>query len=799
MILKEEKLTKKEIIKQKQETVALKRRETIVLLFSVFLMSFAVLSFEISLTRMFSVMFAYHYVFLSVAVAFAGLGLGGILVQLAFAETPKKGLFTSLTVIYSLFALAISFITIITISSPSPNFIATAFLFFLSFMPAGLFLATAYKFFVEHSNVIYAADIAGASLGSITIVVFLNGLNPIFTVLLICSALAITALLIALFSSKKVFSMAMIIFLITISTQYLFFYSARDVPTGSDQGKELYEILQNPALGARIVESRWSAFGRTDLVELQNAPHFKVIFVDGGAGTKMYHFNGDFADNNTDVPKLLFSTAAFPFYFKQIENMLIIGPGGGVDVLTALMFNSSHIHAVEINAETVNMVKDYSDYNGGIYTNYSNVHVHVDEGRNYLKRTTTKYDIIMLNIPVTKTTQGTTGYSMAENYLFTTDSFRDYLEHLNDDGELVIVAHELFEVYKLAITALQALSNEGVSIPESMQQLVIVENMQHPQFPVLILKKTQFTPQESNEMLEKSRELGFNPVFFPHSSPELKNYLDPWLVALAEGRMELSKFISEASRVNLDIGPPNDDRPFFYKFEGGLPSTLTSLLIGFSILTAIVTVAYLLNWGRRLSLASKKEKYIIAEKFSIFTPYYFASLGVGFMLIEVALIQKFILFLGMPTLAIAATLFSLLVSMALGGLSSKRWKDSRGLIWKITLLIGVMIILYVFLTSFIFDALLGLDLSLRSLAVFSLTFPLGFLLGIPFPIGMRILSSHSASEDVTWMWGINSLYSVVGSTLAVVIAMSFGFSMALLLGAALYIMISLISRNYFKS
>lgn len=788
-------MTKKELIKQ--ETPNINRREAIVLLFSVFLMSFAALSFEISLTRMFSVMFAYHYAFLSVAVAFAGLGLGGVLAQLAFAETHKKGLFTSLTIIYSLFALAISFVTIITVSAPSSNFIATAFLFFLSFMPAGLFLATAYKFFAEHSNIIYAADIVGASLGSITIVIFLNGLSPIFTVLLICSALASTSLLIAFFSSKKVFSIAMVILLVTVSTQYL--YSNRDVPVGNDQGKELYGILQNPALGARIIESRWSAFGRTDLVELQKDPHSKVIFIDGGAGTKMYHFNGNFTDNNTDVPKLLFSTAAFPFYFKQTENVLIIGPGGGIDVLVALMFNSSHIHAVEINAETVNIVKDYSNYNGGIYTNYSNVHVHVDEGRNYLKRATIKYDIIMLNIPITKTIQGQTGYSMAENYLFTTDSFRDYLEHLNDDGELVIVAHELFEVYKLVITALQALSNEGMSIPESMRHLAIVENMQHPPFPVLILKKTQFTPLESGEMLEKSEELSFHPVFFPYTSPELKNQLNPWLVALAERSVDLSKFISEASRINLDIGPPSDDRPFFYKFEGGLPSTLTSALIGFSIFTAVVTVAYLLNWGRRLSLASKKEKYILAEKFSIFTPYYFASLGLGFMLIEVAFIQKFILFLGMPTLAIAVTLFSLLVSMALGGFSSKIWKDSKNLIWKVALLIGIMIILYVFLLSFIFDALLGLDLNLRFLIAFSLTFPVGFLLGIPFPTGIRIMGSHSASEDVIWMWGINSLYSLIGSTLAVVIAMSFGFSMALSLGAALYIMISLITRSYFKN
>ncbi len=443
----------------------LKKHEVAVLLVSIFMISFAVLSTEISLTRMFSVMFAYHYAFLAVAIAFAGLGLGGILAQLVFSREPSKELISGMTIVCTVFTLVVSLFTMITASSSSPNFIVTSILFFISFLPAGLFLATAYKSFARYSNVLYGADIAGAAFGSIAPISFLNGLNPIVTILLASSLLSITSLSLGLISlkRKKICAMAIIALLIILSALFLSISSGKDISIGSDQGKELYEFLNNPAFNATIVETRWNAFGRTDLVESQNDPHSKVIFIDGGAGTQIYHFNGNFADTNSTVYPPRFSTAAYPFYFTGRESALIVGLGGGVDVLITLMFNFTHIHAVEINQETVDVVKEHSDFDGGIYTNYSNVHVHVDEGRSFLKRMNIEYGVIMFNIPVTKTIQGSSGYSMAENYLFTTDSFKDFFNNLKDDGYLIIRAHERVEIYKLVITALEALMSQGKS------------------------------------------------------------------------------------------------------------------------------------------------------------------------------------------------------------------------------------------------------------------------------------------------------------------------------------------------
>ena len=347
--------------------------------------------------------------------------------------------------------------------------------------------------------------------------------------------------------------------------------------------------------------------------------------------------------------------------------------------------------------------------------------------------------------------------------------------------------------------ALEALTSQGKTVQEAMSQLVVTENMHHPPFPVLILKKTPFTSTETIEMFAKSNELDLSPVYFPFApASTVKEAFDPLLVALADGKMDLNTMIDIASSNGVDIGPPADDRPFFYKFENGLPFTLPQLLTGFIVLAVVMTLAYLFAYGRRIYLASKKMKELLADKFSIFTPYYFASLGLGFMLIEVSFVQKFILFLGPPTVAISVVLFSLLLSMGIGGFFSRRGKEPTHLALRACLCVGVVLIAYVFVLPLIFNSFLSLDLNLRLIMTFVLTFPIGFLLGIPFPVGIRIVNENSDGNDVTWMWGINGLYSLLGSTLAVIIAILYGFNAALLAGGAVYFAIFVIGRFYFK-
>jgi len=762
-------------------------------------MSFAVLSLEVSLTRMFAVMFAYHYAFLAVAITMAGLGLGGVVAQFVFSGVSGRRLLAELAMVYGLFSLLASAITMLVTSISPPNFVTASLSYFIVFLPAGVFLATTYRLLVRHANAVYAVDIAGAAVGSVAPMTLFNGFSPVITILLLCSVLAVMSFsLVFIYGRKSLLVVSALLVLLAGSMLFVSAAYARDVPIGNEQGKELYQLLNNPEAGARIVESRWSTFGRTDLVELKNDPHSKAIFIDGGAGTRLYHFNGDFNDQNNTIGNLWNSTLSFPFYFMNNGSALIVGPGGGVDVLTSLMFNFSHIHAVEINQETVDIVKEESQFDGGLYTDYSNVYVHVDEGRSFLKREGMKYDAIIFNIPVTRTIQGSSGYSLAENYLFTTDSFKDFLGNLNDDGYIVIVAHEHVELLKLVVTMLDALGTQGKSVQASMNHLSIVENMHHPAFPVFVFKKTPFDQPEAKAMLAKTIELGLNPVYFPVIDPEVKNALDPMLIALSDGKAGLSELINAGSAEGIDIAPATDDRPFFYKFENGLPFALPQLLAIFVIVAATLTVSYVISWGRRIFLAPKKLKQTLAGKFSIYMPYYFASLGLGFMLIEASFVQRFILFLGPPAFAISTIIFSMLISMGVGGFLSSKWKQTTNLILGSTLAVGTLLVAYIFVLPSVFNSTLSLDLTSRLVIAFTMTFPVGFCLGIPFPAGMRLLNERFERNDAEWMWGMNSVYSLLGSTLAVVIALVAGFDLALLLGGTVYLLMFITAHLFFR-
>jgi hypothetical protein len=379
---------------------------------------------------------------------------------------------------------------------------------------------------------------------------------------------------------------------------------------------------------------------------------------------------------------------------------------------------------------------------------------------------------------------------MAENYLFTTDSFVDYFDHLKEDGYLIIVAHGKLEIYKLVVTALAAFGGGG-DVKQGLRQLVIASGDHHGSFPVFTMKKHALDQAEVNRMIEKALELNLTLSYYPGANPGL----DPILSALAEERIDLIRLIYETSRLGVDLRPPTDDSPFFYKFEAGLPYSLNQVLASFFVTAMIASLLHLGFWNRgHERRVSRKATPQVSRKFSAFMLYYFASLGLGFMLVEVSLIQKFMLFLGPPTLTISVVLLSLFLSVGVGSLFSQRWGERAGPALWASLLTAVSVILYTFALPFIFAASLGLSLNSRVIISFVLLYPLGFLMGVPFPSGMRIVHRHARNNDVAWVWGISSLYSSLGSTLALSLAMLSGFSTSFLLGGLLYLTIFLAGR-----
>ena len=776
------------------ENQQLSRFKLAVLLFGVFVVSFGVLSFEIALTRIFSIMLDYHYTFLVVSLALFGLGLGGIIAYYLSSKTSLKDNFSRLAILAIAFSFLTTFLTLLIVSTPNLSIGLQVFIMFLPFLVAGTLLAMAYKVFVSRSSILHFADLVGAAFGSLAVVFLINWIGAPIAILLVSIITLISSALFSLASRKK---LVMVISLLAIIGMSIFAqYSSNlwNIQPAINPDKELSNFIYNPSVNGKIVDSRWTSFGHVELGTSPTLPHEKVIFVDGGAGTTLYHFNGNFSDSTDSiVPTLTNTTMYFPYYLANKESSLVIGPGGGVDVLTALMAGVKQIDAVDVNPGIVDIVKEQSAYDGGIYTNYSNVHVTVDDGRSYIKRSDQKYDVIMLDIPLTKTAQGSLGYSLAENYLFTTDSFTDYLNHLNDNGFLTIVAHDQVEIYKLVSLAFKVLGAQGLDAQQIMERIAVVgseDMMNHNALPVFILKKTPITDSQATLMDTKAAQMGFATLYTPLNTG---TSTDTHLAHIAWGQMSINDLVSIAP-VNLNA--PTDDSPFFYNFDLGLPSTLLFLMAGAILLCVAVSVFYAATRRREEVTFKNGAKIKLKSKFSPFKWYCFASLGFGFMLIEIALIQKFILFLGEPTLAIAVSLFSLLLAGGIGSLFSRKWLNGKQYnAFKVSLIIAVLTIIYIFILPFIFNATLSYSASMRFVISFAFISPLGFLMGIPFPTILGYIKQEF-ENDATWMWCINGAFSVLAGVLALVIAMTFGFNAVLLLGALTYAGLFFIGRKH---
>ena len=228
------------------------------------------------------------------------------------------------------------------------------------------------------------------------------------------------------------------------------------IPIGNFPEKDIYYTYDDPNINPTIIDSRWSINGRSDLVEYNNQNIVKDLFIDGAAGSQMYKFNGNIAHHDTLLNKiLLHHSTAIPFLFltkEEKENMLVIGPGGGGEILTGILGGVQKITGVEVNPDFVEIVKKYSDFNGGIYTNFPNVKIEVAEGRHFIKSTRQHYNIIVLALPSTKQLQNIDGLASNENFLLTVEAIKDYLNNLTQNGQLIFTLHNRWELVRLIVT-----------------------------------------------------------------------------------------------------------------------------------------------------------------------------------------------------------------------------------------------------------------------------------------------------------------------------------------------------------
>jgi hypothetical protein len=811
-----------------------------------FVLSLSVLLLELTLTRLFSIILWYDYAFMVISIAFFGLGIGSLVVHILKNRLNKKNLPSK--ILQSTMAFAISIpVLLLIIGHFVPSNTSFIYIFYLTssipFFFAGISVAMIYLSMPKEITKLYFIDLVGASAAALVLdpIIQVMGAESVLisiSVLVIGPSIAAVLLLVrhqnnyeskasnredstavSIKNKLKVYGIivlgsTIILLLVNISSNVF------AIEPGISKG--LHYQLAKP-LEFQHLSTQWNSFSRIDVTRqihhdyntedsppdksIENTGRSKAlasIVIDADADTPVFEWNGSY----NDISWVKQYMDYLPYELLKANTTLVIGSGGGEDVLIALAGGSKNITAVELNPLIISKAKEFGKYAGDLYER-KEVNVFIDDGRRFISSSNSKYDVITLKLVDSWAAQLAGGYALSENYLYTVEAFRQYLQHLDKDNGMLVMVRWNIELPRLMPLLVESLRQEtGRSTQEVSKQMIVVEdrpglyfggNDNRTIYPVLVmLKNNPFTKSEISIVAERVRENESQVFVIPgvYTRPPYDKLL------MVDGNSEIVQhqhtpkgqsvdgIVSTAA--TMELKPPTDDSPFFFARER-IPSQMIILLV--TVLSVSGFLALLLIYYSRInniSLASSSLSWLLLL-FVIF-------IGLGFMVIEITFIQKFLLLLGTPIMALTVILFSILVSSGVGAyLSGKLFRRSpnKGMIISIPLLITIIISYYIYLQDII-NSNIALEIQYRIGLTFALLAPAGLLMGFQFPSIIRMSSSYAQKrtkqeleagnkhEDVTLLWGVNVIASVIGTVLTAIFSMIIGFSGNLLVGAGLY-------------
>ena len=733
---------------------------------SVALVSSAIIIYEISLTRLFSFTLHHHYTFLVLSGVICGLGIGS---AIAIHIYPKfMNLKNWLEATSSLCALSIFFTTILLVQFPIWVLPVQLGVAVFPVILVGLFLAWTFSFYQKDSQQLYAFDLIGAAFGTLLVVPFIEWLGV--TGALLASA---TMIILATYILGQKFSalIAVVVFFLGVFVQGFTGWIEIDLEALSkDPKKPMHRAIQS---GGKPIENRWSSYARTDIVDRSGDTGLN-LYVDGSAGSYMFRFGGD-------VRKLFFlrrEAGFFPYYFGPRGKVLIVGPGGGQDILYGLMTGWKSIDAVEINPEIFSILKSYSDYNGYLLDR-EGVNVFVGDGRRFAEQSRQSYDMIALPLVYAETAD-LVGYALQENYLFTVEAFATYMDRLSPDGRLVVLVHNHELMLRVVSTLAYLWEQNGHTAKEMLRHLVIINGTRSngernkAQRPLIMVKKSPYSDESLLQMDSALNELRLRWYFAQNHKMQTE-----FAILETEG---LDSFVGIQES---DISPVSDSKPFFYNISSGIDQKLVYALLVAGLLCVIVLIMPYLS------------KHITKVDSELFDPRYiiFAmGLGMSFMLFEIYLLQRISFFLGYPALTLVVTLFGLLLGVGVGSMMAEQFKvfeTSRGLS-TVTILIGVIVAMYHMPTDFLLKYFRNVSELGRGFFALCITFIPGVGLGMLFPSAMRLVRS---SHSISCMWAANGVASVFGSILAVVLLTEWGIKRVTELAGVSYLLSGVLLWN----
>jgi spermidine synthase len=767
------------------------------LLLGLGLTSFGALLLELALTRLFSVVLFYHFAFLAISIALLGLGAGGVFAYLfrnRLARIETRTLATQLCIDSSILvfvALEAVLHVPVALSVTGRNFLHLTVLYVVSALPfflTGLLFSVVFARETWRVSRLYGADLSGGALACLAVVPLLNWIGGPNTILAAAVVMAVAATVWAGSSTaRKVAGGLGVLFVALIAVNH----SNRLIDVIYAKG-----IFRDPGW---VEFARWNALSR---VEVDRQRQAKAIVIDADAST--YIMNCDLAHWHDSAWEhdLMSAPPALANVLRPRGEFAIIGPGGGVDVLRAVANGSPSVTGIEINpiiADTI-MRGRYADYAMHLYER-PEVHIHVTDGRSYLRSTSQRFDVVQMTLVDTWASTAAGAFALSENNLYTVEAFREYFEHLKPDGMIAITRWEFRqprEALRVVAVAMQALHSLGV--PNPARNFIVASQgaLDEDGIPVVVLaKKTAFTAEEESAVqrhFDIYSEL--DPLYLPSQPVAGQGGSNPFADLIASN--DPYRF---AQTYAYNVAPVSDNAPFFFFTlkagqilqQGRQQAIDWKVNLGVLVLILVLAISLVAVLGFLILPLALQGGHQ-----SPLPLLYFVAVGLGYILVEIAFIQRFVLFLGHPTYALTVVIFLLMLSSGAGSLFSRRWLRRTEEAWMPLMLVIVALAANVFLLPHGLSSWVGLPFGYRLVVSGILLAPLGFVMGMPFPTGLRalaerplldVLSGETAADNaVEWAWAMNAAASVLGSVLAMVIAIQFGLTVTLACGVAAYLL-----------
>ena len=819
--------------------------------FAVALASFSTIALELLLTRIYSVTMYYHFAFMVISLALLGLAVAGVALHLfpTFFARRTPGFWGAVAMLaFSagvLVALAMALGHPISLRGWRSNLgtlVAVYLAASLPFLASGFAMSLAIAKAGRHIGRIYAFDLVGAALGCLFMVPVLPALGAPGALVAVAGLGAGSALLFALAdrapsgpvrrardAGRAGSGLAALAAAAVLGLAVL----AMREPT-----HHLFGLARNPEkfLGNRpVLFEKWNAFSQITVAPSGDADH-RWLFIDADAATRMW--SGQIRAGGFTAPRRFpeVRVAGLVYALRHDGTALIIGPGGGTDVTSALAHGVPRVVGVEVNPIIVNdvMRSTFGAWNGELYAD-PRVEVTVDEGRSFIRRSARTYASIQATLVDTWAASSSGAFTLSENNIYTVEAFEEFLDHLAPRGILAVTrwydATSPKEFLRLVALGRAALEHRGVAAADLPRHFAIATD--NDRRATLLLARDPYDREDLALLRATAARDGLAVLFTP-GGPAATGGEDPFLHAF----LEAPSAGRALARLPYDARPTTDDHPFFFYnlwgrqllsiFASSLTSSWSSgahlgalelnnlgvailgLLLLLSLLMTLVLVAGPMLLLDRAALAVDR-----GHKLRVLG--YFMCLGLGYILVEIGFMQKFVLFLGHPIYALAVVLATLLaasgVGSALSGWGCVRF-GPRGFVVRAVLALAGVLALYALGLTALFHWLLGLPIGLRVLVAVGLIAPPGILMGVLLPTGVRVAGGHAPDIErappepdlsakvertaagetdgegrdlVACAWSANGAASVVGSVLAMGLSMSFGFTLALGVGIAVYL------------